>query len=84
MPYGGSPDDNPNFRMLQETNSNAVHSEFNLAKERDYEKVQQKLYEEFKQLDINNDGSITFEEIVEFLQKKVRLIQINHRLLLVW
>jgi Ca2+-binding EF-hand superfamily protein len=53
--------------MLQETTSNAVHSEFNIAKERDYEKVQQKLYEEFKQLDINNDGNITLDEIIEFL-----------------
>ena len=42
-----------------------------IAKEREYEKVQQKLYEEFKQLDINHDGSITLEEIVEFLARKV-------------
>lgn len=38
-----------------------------IAKEREYEKVQQKLYDEFKKLDINNDGSITLDEIVEFL-----------------
>lgn len=57
--------------------SNAVHSEFNIAKERDYERVQQKLYEEFKQLDVNNDGSITLDEIIEFLQKKVRVFKFD-------
>lgn len=45
-----------------------------IAKEREYEKVQQKLYEEFKQLDINNDGQITIEEIVEFLKSKVSIM----------
>lgn len=47
-----------------------------IAKEREYEKVQQKLYEEFKQLDIDQDGSITIDEIVQFLQKKVSLLRI--------
>jgi Ca2+-binding EF-hand superfamily protein len=28
--------------------------------------------EEFKVLDINNDGSITLDEILQFLQMKVR------------
>lgn len=35
-----------------------------IAKEREYEKVQQKLYEEFRQLDINRDGNITLDEVV--------------------
>ena len=39
--------------MFQETTSQAHHAEFMIAKEREYERVQQKLYEEFKQLDIN-------------------------------
>eukprot|EP00347_Sterkiella_histriomuscorum_P014348 403361215 len=56
--------------MLQETTSQAQHAEFMIAKEREYEKVQQKLYDEFKKLDINNDGSITIEEVVEFLKQK--------------
>jgi hypothetical protein len=41
-----------------------------IAREREYERVQQKLYEEFKQLDINQDGSITLDEIVQFLHSK--------------
>ena len=41
-----------------------------IAREREYERVQQKLYDEFKQLDINQDGSITLDEIVHFLQSK--------------
>jgi Ca2+-binding EF-hand superfamily protein len=57
--------------MLQESRSQAQHAEFHIAKEREYEKVQQKLYEEFKQLDINHDGTITLDEIIEFLNKKV-------------
>jgi hypothetical protein len=34
--------------MRQEAGSQAIHAEHMIAKERDYEKVQQKLYEEFK------------------------------------
>ena len=46
-------EENPNFMMLQETTSQAQHAEFMIQREREYERVQQKLYEEFKQLDIN-------------------------------
>lgn len=42
-----------------------------IAREREFEKVQQKLYEEFSKLDINQDGMITLEEVVEFLTKQV-------------
>lgn len=42
-----------------------------IAREREFEKVQQKLYEEFSKLDLNQDGMITLEEIVEFLTKQV-------------
>lgn len=44
-----------------------------IAKQRDYEKIQQELYEEFKQLDIDQDGSISLDEILIFLQKKVSI-----------
>ena len=60
--------------MLQETKSQLTQAEFMIAKEREYERVQQKLYDEFKQLDINDDGSITLDEIVTFLKRKVRLV----------
>lgn len=60
--------------MLQETTSQPYHAEYMIAREREYEKIQQKLYEEFKQLDINNDGFISLEEIRQFLQSKVTLI----------
>ena len=66
-----SPNADPNLMMLQETTSQAQHSEFMIHKEREYEKMQQKLYEEFRRLDINQDGSITLDEIIQFLQAKV-------------
>lgn len=40
-------------------------------KQREYEKMQQKLYEEFKVIDLNQDGSITLDEIISFLEHKV-------------
>ncbi len=46
--FGQSPEATPNNMMLREQKSQAEHSEFRLAKEREYERVQQKLYEEFK------------------------------------
>jgi len=64
-------EENPNYMMLQETTSQAQHAEFMIQKEREYERVQQKLYEEFKQLDVNQDGSITLDEVIEFLRRKV-------------
>ena len=33
--------------MIRETMSQANHAEFNIAREREYEKVQQRLFEEF-------------------------------------
>ena len=41
-----------------------------LSKEREYEKIYTKLKEEFSEIDINRDGTITLREIVEFLEKK--------------
>lgn len=43
-------------------------------KQREYEKMQQKLYEEFKVIDLNQDGSITLDEIISFLEHKVYLL----------
>ncbi|CDW87383.1 c2 domain containing protein [Stylonychia lemnae] len=69
--------ENPNERMLKETTSQAHHAEFMIAKEREYEKVKQELYTEFKKLDYNNDDTITLNEIVKYLQEKVGDFQIQ-------
>ncbi len=45
----------------------------NIAADREDEKVQQRLYDEFKTLDINGDGMITIDEIKEFLIDKVQV-----------
>ena len=54
--------------------SNAHHAEFNIAKEREYEKMQQRLYEEFSVLDKNGDGMVSLDEVLDFLRSKVILI----------
>ena len=66
-------DDNPNSLLAKETMSQRHHAEFNIAKEREYEKIQQRLYEEFSVLDKNHDGMITLDEIVDFFHIKVIL-----------
>ena len=63
--------------MIRETQSQAQHAEFHLAREREFEKQQQRLYEEFKILDVNQDGCITLDEVLYFLQSKVRFFVIK-------
>lgn len=72
-PQGSLPEENPNSLMARETMSQAHHAEYNIAKEREYEKVRQRLYEEFSKLDLNHDGMITLEEIIQFLHLKVSI-----------
>lgn len=69
---GGGGEDNPNSMMIRETMSQAHHAEFNIQKEREFEKIQQQLYQEFSVLDKNGDGMVTLEEVVHFLQTKVK------------
>jgi Ca2+-binding EF-hand superfamily protein len=57
--------------MMQESHTQAQHSKHRIAKEQNYEKVQQKLYDEFKLLDLDDDGNISFDEIVAFIKSKV-------------
>ncbi len=59
--------------MQKEGTSQADHVESVIKKEREYEKVKQRLYDEFKVLDVNQDGTITLQEIVDFLKEKVTL-----------
>ena len=54
--------------MLQEIGAGSGNAAYNIAKERDWEKIQARLYEEFKILDINNDGAITLDELIQFLR----------------
>jgi Ca2+-binding EF-hand superfamily protein len=74
--YGASPEENPNLMMMQESHSQAQHSKNRIAKEQNYEKVQQKLYDEFKLLDLDDDGNISFDEIVAFIKSKVSCVTI--------
>ena len=48
-----------------------------IAKEREYEKIQQKLYDEFKLLDKNQNGMISIDEIVDFLSSKKPNVSLN-------
>lgn len=57
------PEENPNSLLMRQTMSGAQHAKYNLEKERELEKIQQRLQEEFAVLDRNRDGSITLEEI---------------------
>ena len=71
---GAIPEENPNSMMIRETQSQAQHAEFHLARERELEKQHQRLYDEFKLLDVNQDGCITLDEVLHFLQTKVTII----------
>lgn len=60
--------------MRKEAEGSLENMEKNIAKQREDEKVQQRLYEEFRQLDVNGDGMITIEEIYAFLESKLKVI----------
>ena len=67
---GQSPDD-PMKLMYVEQIGQAHHAEYMIKKEREYEKFQERLLQEFKQMDINDDGRITLDEIVQYLESKI-------------
>ncbi len=56
--------------MLFEAGAGAGTAVVNLNKEREYEKIQEKLRKEFTEIDLNRDGDISKEEIIKFLNKK--------------
>jgi len=47
--------------------SPAKSAKFNIIKDREYERIKQRLQEEFTVIDKNHDGKIQIEEIIEFL-----------------
>ena len=57
--------------MRLEGGKGEEHAVYNIAKEREYDKEQKRLYEEFKKLDRNGDGYISLEEIIMFLRERV-------------
>jgi len=50
--------------------SPAKSAKFNIQKDREYDRIKARLQEEFAVIDKNNDGRITLEEIISFLQEK--------------
>jgi Ca2+-binding EF-hand superfamily protein len=58
--------------MLKETGAGvgAETMSKNLSKEREYERIKNQLKEEFSRIDLNNDGTITFDEIIRFLNEQ--------------
>lgn len=67
-------EEDPNTMMQRETMSQAHHAEYHIQKEREYEKLHQRLLEEFSQLDLNQDGSVTIDEIIQFLHDKLEAV----------
>ena len=64
-------EEDPNALMQRETMSQAQHAEHNIQKQREYERLQKTLFEEFSKIDLNQDGAVSLEEILTFLQSKV-------------
>ena len=57
--------------MLKETGAGvgAETMSKNLSKEREYERIKNQLKSEFSKIDLNNDGTITMDEIIRFLNE---------------
>ena len=62
-------DDLPNHIMLREKDKNAVF-QGNLNREREDERIILQLQQEFASIDVNRDGVLRIDEIVQFLQLK--------------
>lgn len=67
MHIGASPEENPNYMMAREGHGTSAHTDFMIAKDREYEKMKKHIENEFKVLDKNRDGMITMQELFEFL-----------------
>ncbi len=58
--------------MLKETGTGVgvETMQKNLTKEREYDRIYEQLRQEFSRIDVNNDGTISVEEIVRFLNEQ--------------
>jgi Ca2+-binding EF-hand superfamily protein len=67
----GAAADDPNKQMLKETGAGVgvETMQKNLTKEREYDRIYEQLRDEFARIDINQDGTITLDEVVGFLNK---------------
>ena len=59
--------------MYEEQIGQVHHAEYNIQKEREYDKFHEKLQQEFRILDRNHDGTLTVDELIEYLNEKVIL-----------
>lgn len=61
--------EDPKHMLLKETGTGvgAETMQRNLTKEREYETIKNQLRDEFSKIDLNNDGSISMDEIIRFL-----------------
>jgi hypothetical protein len=50
--------------------SPAKSAKFNILKDREYERIKERLQDEFQEIDKNHDGKITVDEIIAFLKHK--------------
>ena len=57
--------------MSREIGAGADTMATNLTKQREYDKILEKLKKEFAEIDVNRDGTITYEEVMNFLLNKV-------------
>ena len=66
--------EDPNRMMLKETGAGvgAETMQKNLSKEREYERIMIQLRNEFSRIDLNRDGSISLQEIIQFLNDQTQ------------
>ena len=64
--------EDPMKQMLKETGAGVGTGTMqkNLTKDREYERILNQLKNEFSRIDLNQDGTITEEEIVKFLNQQ--------------
>lgn len=47
-----------------------IYSKQNIEKQREYDLIRERLEKEFSEVDINNDGSVSRQELNDFLMRK--------------
>ena len=61
--------------MFKERFSNINTAKAQIEKQREFDAIKVRLTKEFEVLDLNRDGLVTLEELQEFLDKKVRVVE---------